>query len=53
MSPMRWLLLVFLISLAALLIAAGGLAHHIWREHTRRRIEPPAEKKDADTEETR
>jgi hypothetical protein len=48
---MRWLMLVLLVSLVALLIAAGGLAHHIWREHTRRHAKPPAEKEDAETEE--
>jgi len=49
---MRWLMLVLLVSLVALLIAAGGLAHHIWREHTRRHAKPPAEKEAVDTEET-
>jgi Flp pilus assembly protein TadB len=48
---MRWLMLVFLVSLVALLIAAGGLAHYIWREHKRRRAKPPAEKQDSETEE--
>jgi hypothetical protein len=33
---MRWLLIVLLVSLAALLFAAAGLAHHIWRQRTRR-----------------
>ena len=49
---MRWLMLAFLVSLVALLIAAGGLAHHIWREHKRRHAEAPAEKHDVDREET-
>lgn len=49
---MRWLMLVFLVSLVALLIAAGGVAHHIWRERNRRQATPTAEKHDADTEET-
>jgi hypothetical protein len=33
---MRWLLIVLLVSLAALLFAAAGLAHHIWQQRTRR-----------------
>jgi Flp pilus assembly protein TadB len=49
---MRWLMLVLLVSLVALLIAAVGLAHHIWRERTQRRAKPPAEKEAVDTEET-
>lgn len=32
---MRWLLIVFLASLAALLFASAGLARHIWRQRTR------------------
>jgi hypothetical protein len=39
---MRWLLMVLLVSLAALLIAAAGLAHHIWRQRTRHGAELPA-----------
>ena len=34
---MRWLMLAFLISVVALLAAAGGMAYHIWRERGRRR----------------
>jgi uncharacterized membrane protein len=34
---MRWLLLVLLISLAALLIAAAGGAHYIWALRRRSR----------------
>jgi len=49
---MRWLMLVLLVSLVALLIAAGGLAHYIWRGHKRRHAKPPAEKDAVDTEET-
>ncbi|HWG19593.1 MAG TPA: hypothetical protein VG225_03620 [Terracidiphilus sp.] len=50
---MRWLMIALLVSLVAMLIASAGLAHHIWREHARRRAQPPApEKTDrADTEE--
>ena len=28
---MRWLMVVFLVSLGALLFAAAGVAHHIWQ----------------------
>jgi uncharacterized iron-regulated membrane protein len=38
---MRWLLIVFLISLAALLIAAAGAARHIWLQRTKPRGELP------------
>jgi hypothetical protein len=39
---MRWLLIVLLVSLAALLFAAAGVAHHIWRQRTRRGSESSA-----------
>jgi hypothetical protein len=39
---MRWLLIVLLVSLAALLFAAAGLAHHIWRQRSRRGSESSA-----------
>jgi len=50
---MRWLLIALLVSLVALLIASAGLAHHIWREHTRRRHASTAAEKaeEAETEE--
>jgi hypothetical protein len=32
---MRWLLILLLVSLAGLLIAAAGLARHIWLHHKR------------------
>jgi hypothetical protein len=31
---MRWLMIVFLVSLGALLFAAAGVARHIWRHRT-------------------
>jgi cbb3-type cytochrome oxidase subunit 3 len=34
---MRWLMIVLLVSVVALLIASAGVAYHVWREHTRRR----------------
>jgi hypothetical protein len=34
---MRWLMIVFLVSLAALLVASAGVALHVWREHSKRR----------------
>jgi hypothetical protein len=39
---MRWLLMVLLVSLAALLIAAAGVAHHIWTQRARSRAMPSA-----------
>ena len=36
---MRWLMLVLLVSLGALLVAVGGLARHVWLQH--RRPRPP------------
>ncbi|MGO9318771.1 MAG: hypothetical protein ACLPXT_04980 [Terracidiphilus sp.] len=39
---MRWLLLVLLVSLAALLIAAAGVAHHIWAQRRRSRLKHSA-----------
>jgi hypothetical protein len=36
---MRWLFIVFLVSLAALLIAAAGVARHIWSQRGRPRGE--------------
>jgi flagellar basal body-associated protein FliL len=48
---MRWLLIVLLISLVALLFAAAGVAFHIWKQRTRKGSEssaaiPPAEETD-------
>jgi uncharacterized membrane protein len=34
---MRWLLIVFLVSLGALLFAAAGVARHIWLQRTKPR----------------
>jgi len=39
---MRWLLIVLLVSLVALLIAAAGVARHIWQQRTRQRRESSA-----------
>ena len=39
---MRWLLIVLLVSLAALLFAAAVLAHHIWQQRTLRGSESSA-----------
>ncbi|MGD0548363.1 MAG: hypothetical protein ABR991_11125 [Terracidiphilus sp.] len=39
---MRWLLLVLLVSLLGLLIAALGVARHIWLQHARLRSKPSA-----------
>lgn len=49
---MRWLMIAFIVSLLVLLGASAGLAHHIWREHTRRRDARAAAEKaeEAETE---
>ena len=39
---MRWLMIVLLVSLVALLMAAAGLARHIWVQHERIRSKPAA-----------
>jgi hypothetical protein len=39
---MRWLFIVLLVSLAALLSAAAGVALHVWRQRSRQRSEPAA-----------
>ena len=39
---MRWLLIVLLVSLAALLFAAAGVAFHIWKPRTRQGRESSA-----------
>jgi len=38
---MRWLMVVLLVSLGALLIAAAGVARHIWQQRAKLRSEPP------------
>jgi len=47
---MRWLMIVLLVSLVALLVASAGVAHHIWREHKRRRLASPVSEKADETE---
>ena len=39
---MRWLMVVLLVSLVALLFAAAGLARYIWLQRTKLRSGPPA-----------
>jgi uncharacterized membrane protein len=39
---MRWLLVALLVSLTALLIAAAGVARHIWVRRARVRSKPSA-----------
>jgi hypothetical protein len=34
---MRWLLIVMIASVGALVLASGGMAWHIWRQHARLR----------------
>jgi hypothetical protein len=31
---MRWMMIAFLVSIVALLVAAAGAAHHIWLQRT-------------------
>jgi len=40
-STMRWLMIVLVVSVGALLLASAGLGLHIWRQH--RKPAPPAE----------
>jgi multidrug resistance efflux pump len=40
---MRWLMIALLVSLTALLIAAAGLARHIWMQRRRTRSKPSAQ----------
>jgi uncharacterized membrane protein len=37
---MRWLMIAFLVSLVALLVASAGVAHHVWRAHKLRKPAP-------------
>jgi len=39
---MRWLMIVLLASLAALLLAAAGVARHIWMQRSQLRSNPEA-----------
>ena len=39
---MRWLMIAFLVSLAALLVAAAGVARHIWLHRARLESNPDA-----------
>jgi hypothetical protein len=34
---MRWLLIVMIASVGALVLVSGGMAWHIWRQHARLR----------------
>ena len=40
---MRWLMILLLVSLVGLLIAAAGVARHIWLHARKLRHEPPAD----------
>lgn len=35
--PMRWLLIVLIVSVCALVVASGGMALHIWRQRPKLR----------------
>jgi hypothetical protein len=39
---MRWLMIVFLVSIGALLLAAAGVARHIWLQRSRLHSNPDA-----------
>ena len=39
---MRWLMIVLLVSMVAMLVASAGLAHHIWRARRKRSRTIPA-----------
>jgi hypothetical protein len=45
---MRWLLIVFLVSLGALLLAAAGAARHVWVHRARHRKELSAKPEPAE-----
>ena len=52
---MRWLMVVLLVSLGALLFAAAGVARHIWLQRGNPQSEPPvaiepAEESDLESE---
>ena len=49
---MRWLMVAFLVSLGALLLAAAGVAHHIWqhRQLLKRQAAELAEEIEIETE---
>jgi hypothetical protein len=40
---MRWLMILLLVSLVGLLIAAAGVARHIWLHARKLRLEPPSD----------
>jgi len=40
---MRWLMILLLVSLVALLVAAAGVARHIWQQHKKLQQEPSAD----------
>jgi hypothetical protein len=42
-AVMQWLMIALLVSLSALLLAAAGVARHIWLQHARPRSTEPAE----------
>jgi hypothetical protein len=37
-APMRWLMIGFLVSLGALLMAAAGLVRHVWLQRRKHRL---------------
>jgi hypothetical protein len=41
-GAMRWMMIVLLVSLAALLLAAAGVARHIWLQRSRLHSNPGA-----------
>jgi hypothetical protein len=40
---MRWLMILLLVSLVAMLVAAAGVARHVWKQHKKLSQEPPVD----------
>lgn len=45
---MRWLMIVLLVSVVALLAASAGLAYHVWRAHKGQTAQSPSTEKQGD-----
>jgi len=51
---MRWLLIVLIVSVCALLLASAGVAWHVWRQHRKSATAPETavhEERDIESEE--
>jgi len=49
-APMRWLMVGLFVSLGALLLAAAGVARHIWLHHHGKPLREPLSAHDASQE---